>query len=171
MSLTFGPAQEQDLDIIMQIEQTGFSPAEAASKESMLERIKVIPDTFIVAYIAGRPVGYVVGPVSTSRYITDDLFAQVVPNKPSAPYQTILSLAVAPEYRSQGVGGQLLAQLAGQAQKHGQQALTLTCLQELIPFYEKNFYKNEGLSSSTHANEAWYNMIRPLNEKSQNKIL
>ncbi|MGY0337619.1 hypothetical protein ACW185_08840 [Limosilactobacillus fermentum] len=40
--------------------------------------------------------------------------------------------------------------------------MTLTCLVDRIPFYERNGYQNHGVATSTHANEVWYNMIKPL---------
>lgn len=161
MKITFDKAREQDLQQIMEIENSGFSKAEAATKESMLERIKIIPDTFIVAYDEERqPLGYIVGPASTERYISDDLFEKSTPNSPLAPYQTILSLAVAPAKQKMGLAGQLLEHLATVAKQQGRRLITLTCLETLVPFYEKHGYQVDGISDSKHAGEIWYNMTR-----------
>ncbi len=65
----------KDLERIMDIEKSGFSSEEAASSESMKERIEVINDSFILAVTeSDNPVGYVVGPVIPERYLYDDLF-------------------------------------------------------------------------------------------------
>ncbi|NVY96098.1 GNAT family N-acetyltransferase [Lactobacillus sp. DCY120] len=163
MPVTFGPAQLSDFALIMELENSGFSPAEAASPASMRQRIQKIPDTFIVAYNSvAKPVGYIVGPTSQERYLTDDLFQIVTSNQPQDPFQTVLSLVVAPSYRQQGLGSQLLQQLAQQAQQQGRQLITLTCLQELIAFYQKNGYQVAGQSQSQHAGETWYNLVREL---------
>ncbi|GAF38324.1 acetyltransferase, GNAT family [Agrilactobacillus composti DSM 18527 = JCM 14202] len=67
-----------------------------------------------------------------------------------------------PQFRRFGVASGLLAQLAKVAQQQGRQAITLTCLKALVPFYERNGYQNEGVSSSEHAGEVWYNMVLTL---------
>ncbi|CAK1232055.1 GNAT family N-acetyltransferase [Fructobacillus evanidus] len=163
MAITFGKPNENDLDKIMDIEHSGFSEAEAATRESMLARIKIIPDTFIVAYDEqGNPAGYIVGPASTERYISDELFETSVPNSAQAPYQTILSLVVSPEKQKMVIAGQLLQQLAVLSKQQGRQLITLTCLEKLVPFYERNGYQVDGISDSQHAGETWYNMTRKL---------
>lgn len=60
----------------MAIENAGFTPEEAAAEAAMAERIRTIADSFIVARTSGgRIAGYVVGPVTAARYISDGLFA------------------------------------------------------------------------------------------------
>lgn len=46
MQINFRQAALNDLDRIMVIEESGFTPEEAATREAMAERIAVIPDTF-----------------------------------------------------------------------------------------------------------------------------
>ncbi|WDF81902.1 GNAT family N-acetyltransferase [Lacticaseibacillus pabuli] len=155
-------AQPNELAQIMTIEHAGFTPDEAATEAAMRDRIVQIPDTFLVAEQNGQVTGYVVGPALTQRYITDDLFKTLTPNETSAPYLAILSLAVAPSAQGQGVGGQLLTAFAARARDQGRQAITLTCLKRLIPFYEAHGYVNEGIADSAHAGEVWYNMVQTL---------
>ena len=40
--------------------------------------------------------------------------------------------------------------------------VTLTCLQDRVPFYEALGYANEGPSASAHAGAQWFNMVKPL---------
>ncbi|GAT17755.1 GNAT family N-acetyltransferase [Secundilactobacillus silagei] len=160
--LTFQPAKPNQLSAIMTIENQGFTPDEAATKPSMAERIDRISDTFIVASQDQQVLGYVVGPASDERYLSDDLYAHLTANKPSDRYQTVLSLAVAKSARDQHIGSQLLAELAQVAHAQNRTAITLTCLKKLVPFYERNGYVNEGVSDSAHAGETWYNMVKTL---------
>ena len=128
----------------------------------MAARIANYPDTFIVARAGGSIVGYVVGPATDQSTITDDLFSTSQPNRPDDPYIAVLSLAVSPRYRHQNVGSQLLEQLTQVARTQNRQAITLTCLQRLIPFYEHQGFQNEGRAASTHAGEVWYNMVKKM---------
>lgn len=161
MNLSFAPAKMTELDAIMKIEQAGFNPEEAATREAMKERIEIISDTFIVAHDdSGKVVGYIVGPASPKRYISDDLFDRVAPNRSTDAYLTILSLAVSPDSQGQGIGGALLDLFGKVAQQQNRGAVTLTCLKKLVPFYEQHAYVNEGVANSKHAGETWYNMVK-----------
>lgn len=163
MKLTFRHPNTLDLARILEIEQTGFSPEEAASKEAMKERIKTISDSFLVAINHhDQIVGYVVGPVITERYLYDELFEKTMPNPKTGGYQSILSLVVVPDYQKLGIASQLLSELASISRTTNRKGITLTCLENLIPFYEKNGYYVEGISGSQHAGEVWYNMVLDL---------
>lgn len=93
------------------------------------------------------------------RYITDDLFTETVPNPVLGGFQTVLSLATAPEYRGKGIAGKLVQQLIKVCQGAKREAITLTCLENLIPFYKSHGFKNEGVSASERAGETWYNLV------------
>lgn len=159
MHLRFEEAQPQDLDQVMVIENAGFSPEEAATRKAMKDRITKYPDTFIVAKKGKKVAGYIVGPAYDKRYLDDRLYVCSHSNRKEDPYQTVLSLAVSPDYRKQGIGSALLEQLAVVAKKEGRKLISLTCLKRLIPFYEQNGYVNEGVADSSHAGEVWYNMV------------
>lgn len=153
----------KDLERIMEIEKLGFPSEEAASSESMKERIEVIHDSFIVAVTEfDNPVGYVVGPVIPERYLYDELFEKTVENPSIGGYQSILSLVVDPQFQKFGVASKLLTELANLSRDKKRNGITLTCLESLIPFYERNGYKLEGISDSKHAGETWYNMVLDL---------
>lgn len=162
LKITYQSAKLSQLPEIMVIEQTGFSPAEAATEAAMEDRIKLYPDTFIVANAKDKVAGYIVGPAYHQRYLADDLFETSHPNISTDEYQTVLSLVVHPVFQGLGIGGKLLDELAMVAKGQGRKAVTLTCLKELIPFYERHGYVNEGVSASDHAGETWYNMVREL---------
>ena len=160
LKLHFSTANLTDLDAIMRIEQAGFTPQEAASRSSMAARIIHYPDTFIVARTDQTIAGYIVGPATSQSTITDDLFVTSQPNSAAAPYIAILSLAVAPDLQHHGIGRQLIAKMSDVARKQNRIAITLTCLQRLIPFYEHAGFHNDGQAASTHAGEVWFNMTK-----------
>lgn len=163
MDYTFGPAKATQIDDIMHIEQAGFTPEEAASRAAMTQRIAAYSDTFIVATTtSGTVAGYIVGPTFDQRYLTDELYGDSQPNSADAPYQTVLSLAVHPDFRGGGLGSALLGQMVAVARQQGRRAITLTCLARLVPFYERNGFTNEGVADSVHAGEQWFNMVREL---------
>lgn len=165
MNVFFRPPKIDDIDQIMQIEKAGFTADEAASEKAMKERISIIKDSYLVAVNNDdQPVGYVVGPVIQERYLYDELFEKTSLNPPSGGYQSILSLAVAPEYRQLKVGGRLLKELVRQCKRQQRLGVTLTCLESLIPYYKKHGFQLEGQSDSQHAGVPWFNMVFDLVE-------
>ncbi|MCL2112613.1 MAG: GNAT family N-acetyltransferase [Streptococcaceae bacterium] len=148
---------------VMMIETTGFSVEEAATEAAMYERIEKLQDTFLVAKTeSGKVAGFIVACASNVRYITDELFENVRKNEGTDDYLLVLSLAVLPEFQHQGIAGKLLLALENVAKKQQRKAISLTCLAEKIGFYEVNGYRNEGVSTSSHAHEVWYNLVLEL---------
>ncbi|WP_165209212.1 GNAT family N-acetyltransferase [Streptococcus tangpeifui] len=148
-----------DFGEIFDIEEANFSEEEAASPQALQERIAIIPDTFLVAELSGRVVAYLVGPAKADRYLTDDLFEHVDPNPAAGGFIQIQSLSVAPKYQGQGLGTALLAALKDLALAQERQGISLTCHAELIPYYEMNGFRDEGLSDSQHGGQTWYNLV------------
>ncbi|PAD34893.1 GNAT family N-acetyltransferase [Terribacillus saccharophilus] len=163
MKINFTAPHQNDIKELMYIEDSGFTPDEAATEEAMLERIEIIADSFIVAKDEQDNIlGYVVGPVIHQRYITDELFEHTIPNPSSAGFQSILSLAVHPDHRGKGIAVELLNELEKVCVSHQRQGISLTCLDYLVPFYEANGYCNEGKSASAHAGNVWFNLVKDL---------
>lgn len=151
-----------DFDRLMEIEKLSFTSEQAATEVAFVNRIRMIPDTFFVAVEDEEVVGFVNGPVMEKEYITDDLFSETKENPKSGGVQSILGIAVYPTHRKKGIASSLLEHLEKSAASKNRTAVTLTCLQDLITFYEKHYYHNEGISQSEHGGDVWYNMTKQL---------
>ncbi|SFB45080.1 Ribosomal protein S18 acetylase RimI [Cohnella sp. OV330] len=149
-----------DLEQLVRIENEGFSQAEAASKEAFAERIRLIPDTFIVAEREGQILGYINGPIIGQPYITDDLFKEIKTNPKNGGYQSVLGLAVSKEARGQGIAKLLLKKWEELAQVNEREGITLTCKEDLVAFYEKQGFVNRGRSESQHGGVVWYDLVK-----------
>ena len=148
-----------DWEEILAIEHLNFPAAEAASSEVLKERIEQIPDTFLLAELHGELAGYIVGPAVQARYLTDDLFGKVGANSPEGGFIAVQSLSVHPDFQRQGVGTLLLAALKETAVQQNRKGISLTCHDELIPYYEMNGFVHEGISDSTHGGAVWSDMV------------
>ena len=155
-------ANEEDLNQLVEIEKECFLVEEAASKEAFINRLSLISDSFFVAEQGEQILGYVNGPVIDAKFITDDLFETIKKNPISGGYQSILGLAVAKKYQHHQIASKLLDRLYHSARVKQRQAITLTCKEKLISFYEKNGYENKGLSTSTHGGQQWYNLVKEI---------
>jgi ribosomal protein S18 acetylase RimI-like enzyme len=152
--------QATDLEQLLLIENEGFSIEEAATKEAFVERIQLIPDTFIVAEKEGKILGYINGPIINQPYITDDLFEKIKENPIRGGYQSILGLAVSKQARNQGIAKILIEKIEELTKENEREGITLTCKQELVSFYEKFRFVNHGMSDSQHGGVRWYNMVK-----------
>lgn len=136
-----------DLEEVVNLESAAFKMTKEQTKNDMMGRIENYPDTFLVAQEDGKVIGHIFGPAFNKRYIEDELYFENHPNQKDDRYQIVLSLAVLPEYRKQGVATKLIEAMTQEARKQNRQAISLTCLPKLIKFYEKRGFHNEGKTS------------------------
>lgn len=160
--ITITPARQTDLAQILAIERAGFSPAEAGSQVAFRDRLAKLPDTFLVARMADSVVGFIVGPAVKEEFVTDEMYDQTPVNLPTGGHQLVLSLAVAPECRGQGIGSQLLTALTTVARQAHQETISLDSLAANVPFYERNGFQKVKVSPSSHAGETWYSLVKQL---------
>lgn len=165
MSLLIREVKMADLDAIVKIESAAFDMTEEFTRKDMQPRIINYSDTFLVAEVDNQVVGHIFGPAFNKRYIEDEIYFNNHPNNKSDKYQTILSLAVDPAFRKQGIGSQLVEQMIEKARNDQRQAVTLTCLPKLFNFYERLGFVNEGKTNDDIPdpdNETSYNMVKLL---------
>ena len=103
---------------------------------------------------------------SLQATIEDEMFADVGCHSGENPYQSVFSLAVHPDFQCRGYGRLLLNALIQQARREHRLAVTLTCREHKIAYYESFGFKNLGLAASVHGGVPWYDMYLPLEEGS-----
>lgn len=158
--ITYTQIMPNDIDDVIRIERATFSENEALSVESMIERINLIPDSFIATRNSeGTVVGYVSGPVTEGRYLDDESFERTEANPKTGGFQKIISLTVDPDYQGLGIATNLLLLLEKEAKSKKRLGISLTCHDYLVPYYEKHGFTDEGLSESKLGGETWYNMV------------
>lgn len=160
--LSIRPAAMSDLDRCAEIEGACFPEEQAASRESIKNRLSAYAGHILLGERNGITVGYAMGPVIDVPAIADEMFADVSCHNPAGPYQSVFSLAVHPDWQKRGYGRQLLNALIDLARTENRQAVTLTCLQEKIAYYESFGFVNQGIASSVHGGAVWYDMVLSL---------
>ena len=165
MQVEIRKAELQDLAALKIIEDTCFPEAEAATLESLSERLHLFPESFLVAEAEGVLVGFVNGAVIDEPIIRDAHYHDAALHNPEGAYQSVFGLDVVPAFRRKGIAEKLLTALIEAARQAGRKGLTLCCKEEKIPYYEKFGLVNSGRSRSTHGNAGWYYMILHLEEE------
>lgn len=161
-TLSIRPAKMSDLDRCAEIEAACFPREQAASRRSIRDRLSVYPGHILLGERNGLVAGYAMGPVIDVPAIADEMFADPSCHDPAGPYQSVFSLAVHPDWQRQGYGRQLLNALIDLARRENRRAVTLTCLQEKIAYYESFGFVNQGAAASVHGGAVWYDMVLQL---------
>jgi len=159
MDITIRQAITEDLDSVSKVESICFPVAEAATRESLEQRINAFLKSFFVAEIDGKIIGFINGCIINGTVIYDELYENSALHVPDGDYQTIFGLDVIPDYRNHGIAAQLMNHMIEVSRLAGRKGAILTCKDKLIHYYEKFGYVNKGISKSEHGGAEWYDMI------------
>ncbi|MCI6886583.1 MAG: GNAT family N-acetyltransferase [Lachnospiraceae bacterium] len=162
MDIRIRQVTPEDLDAVTHVEAVCFPEAEAATRESLEQRIAAFPESFFVAEKDGEIIGFINGCVTDERTIRDEMFEDAGLHNPNGAYQSIFGLDVLPEYQHHGLASRLMRHLIADAREKGRKGLILTCKDRLIGFYETFGYRSLGISASVHGGAVWYDMILEL---------
>ena len=147
-----------DLDILDQIEQICFPPAEAASRKSLEGRLKVYPDYFWLLEDEGQVVSFVNGMATDLPDLCDEMFDDPHMHNDKGDWQMIFGVDTIPSRQKQGCAGKVLERVVADAKKRGRKGLVLTCKEHLVHYYAKFGFVSEGVSQSEHGGALWYQM-------------
>ena len=118
-----------------------FTPAEAASHEDVVNRMGAFPENFVVAVKNDQIVGFINGGTTDKPVLPDEFYHDITLHRKAGEIQTVFGLNVIPEYRHQGIAGELVEYFKELAKERGKKALILTCKEHMIPFYESHGLK------------------------------
>jgi len=155
----------EDLEKVTEIEHICFPKEEAATKSALAYRIHTFPKSFFVALVDDRIVGHINGCCSNLAAICDELFEADGGHQPEGVNQMIFGLAVAPSFQKRGIAEALMNALLNAAKEAKRKQVILTCKAELLHYYEKFGFVNQGVSESTHGGALWYDMVYLLSDK------
>lgn len=151
-------ADIHDLKQISAVEAECFPPKEAASEQEFAERLQVYPNHFWLLLDGEQLVSFVNGMTTDEADLTDEMYQNARLHKEDGKWQMIFGVNTIPSHRRQGCAERLLNQAISDASRQGRRGLVLTCKKELIPYYSKFGFINEGISQSVHGNVTWYQM-------------
>ena len=152
-------AELSDLDAIARVEAECFPQAEAATREDFEKRLAAYRNHFWLLFDGERLVSFVDGMVTDQEDLTDDVYENAQKHDETGAWQMIFGVNTLPEYRRHGYAGTLLRRAIDDAKQQGRKGLVLTCKEQLIPYYAKFGFKDEGVSDkSTHGNVVWHQM-------------
>ena len=157
MKITY--AEEKDIAAIAAAEAACFPPAEAATEQEFVERIKYYGNHFWLLYDADKLIAFVDGFVTDEPDLTDTMYENACMHNENGAWQMIFGVNTLPEYRNRGYAGELIRRAISDARQQGRKGLVLTCKDRLLAYYAKFGFVDEGVSEkSTHGNVQWHQM-------------
>ncbi|WP_446897018.1 GNAT family N-acetyltransferase [Clostridium sp. LBM24168] len=159
MNISIRQVKDEDLDAVAKIETICFPKAEAATRKSLRQRIKIFSESFFVAEEDKKIIGFINGCITNETAIYDELYKEPSLHIPNGNYQTIFGLDILPDYRNNGNAAKLMNHMIEASRLSGRKGLILTCKERLIHYYEGFGYINKGISRSVHGGATWYDMI------------
>ena len=157
----FRTVREGEAETATAIEAACFPPNEACILPIMKERVRLAPELFLVAEetATGKVVGFINAIATDEEHLRDEFFTDTSLHNPKGKYVMILSVAVLPEYRGQGLAKEMMRELLRKQESQERTAAVLTCLESKIKLYEKMGYTDLGVSGSEWGGEKWHEMI------------
>ena len=90
--------------------------------------------------------------------LTDEMYDHAELHDELGGWQMIFGVDTIPAWRRKGCAAMLLQKVIEDAESQHRLGLVLTCKEQLIHYYEKFGFVNEGISESVHGNVTWYQM-------------
>lgn len=157
--MTIRYATTEDIPAISTVEAECFPPAEAASAEEFIGRVRYYGNHFWLMYDEGKLIAFVDGFVTDEADLTDEMYENASMHNENGAWQMIFGVNTLPEYRRHGYAGQLLHHAIADAKQQGRKGLVLTCKDRLIHYYAKFGFVDEGVTDkSTHGSVVWHQM-------------
>lgn len=147
-----------DLDAIAGVEASCFPPAEAASREQFFGRLKNYASHFWLMFEGERLIAFVDGFVTDSPDLTDEMYAHPELHDERGQWQMIFGVNTLPEYRRKGYASELMRRAIEDSHAQGRKGVVLTCKAEMVHWYSRFGFVDEGVSESVHGGAVWYQM-------------
>lgn len=151
-------ANIKDINEIANIEKVCFPHTEAASFESIKERISIFGNHFFILKDDNKFIGFINGMVTNSENLSDNMYEDANLHNENGLWQMVFGIDIIPEYQGKGYAGILMRHFISVAKDEKRKGVVLTCKENLITFYEYFGFLNEGISQSEHGGVSWYQM-------------
>lgn len=150
-------ATNEDIDELARIEAESYLATEAASKESIADRVKHFPECFWILEDQGKMRGFINGMATDERDLVDEMFHDASKHQKDGAWQMLFSVVTSPEDRGKGYADALMNKVIEDSKKN-RKGIVLTCKDKYLNYYLRFPYVNEGISISNHGGVKWYQL-------------
>lgn len=151
-------AGKRDLEQLCLLEEQTFSAADAADRSSIERRLRTHRDTFWIIKKNGRIIAGINGITTNEENLCDDMYSGEEYYDRKGKWLMIFGVSTLPEYQHQGYAAKVMNEVLQDAVRSKLEGVVLTCKPEMISFYEKFGFVDEGVSDSEHGGAVWHQM-------------
>ena len=151
-------ATADDLNDIYRVESECFPQNEAATKKELKERLTYYPNHFWLIFKDKKLIAFADGFTTDSEDLDDEMYKDASLHDENGSWQMIFGLNTLPEYRNRGYATMLIEHIINTAEKEKRSGVVLTCKKDMISYYSKFGFADEGISKSKHGGESWNQM-------------
>ena len=101
-------ATMEDIAAVAAVEAECFLPAEAATEEEFVERIKYYGKHFWLMYEGEKLIAFVDGFVTDEPDLSDEMYENAAMHNENGAWQMIFGVNTLPDYRRHGYAGELI---------------------------------------------------------------
>ena len=148
----------KELEMVTELERKCFPEAEAAKRNAFELRLSNYSKTFWVLECEGKILSMINGMPTDERDLCDQMYENTSLFVPDGEWLMLFGVASDPEYRRNGLASRLMSYVIEETKKQGRTGIVLTCKNELLNFYSRFGFVNEGVSDSSHGGAEWYQM-------------
>lgn len=152
------PIHASELEAAYRLELACYIPEAAATLEAFRFRQLHFPGYFWSAWSEATLIGLACAVRTTASACEEDEVKGSHEAREEGMNLCILSVAVNPDFRLQGVGDSLVNALIKQAVTDRLESIFLMCEASLIQFYAKHGFSYIGISASKHGGIEWHEM-------------
>ena len=157
-NMTIRYALPDDLEEIAAVEAACFPEEKAATKQQIRDRLEHWADHFWLMFLDGKLISFIDGMATDSETLSDEMYADAGLHEKDGDWQMIFGVCTLPEYRGRGYASMLMEKAVSDSRERGRKGVVLTCLENMIPFYCRLGFREEGVSESVHGGAKWVQM-------------
>jgi len=147
-----------DLEEITKMESCCFNQAEAAPKETFLQRLTKFSDHFWLLEDEQSICSCINGLVTNKADLDDEMYSDAALHDENGEWQMLFGVLTFPDMQRKGYASELMRYVIDECRRQGRKGIVLTCKRELVSFYSKFGFMDEGISESVHGSAQWYQM-------------
>lgn len=151
-------ARPEHIDACYQIETQCFGSAEAATRARIQLRQKQFPQGFFVAERHGEIVGFINSGATDDPDLSREEFKDLIGHDPDGRNLVIFSVAVRPDQQQTGISRRLMIHYLEWARGQSKLTVLLLCKPDMVSYYKKFGFSDQGLSQSDHGGIQWHEM-------------
>jgi GNAT superfamily N-acetyltransferase len=158
LGIELRPLEPSEAEAAYRLELRCYTPEAAATLEAIRHRTQHYAAYFWSAWHGDTLVGFANGVLTDAKDTGEASMKGSEHESPDGRHLCVLSVAVDPHSRRQGIGSQLMSRLLETARRQGLRSVFLMCEAHLIPMYEALGFTYAGVSPSRHAGIEWHEM-------------